>query len=82
MEAKVIEIQVCGGRLFNNLADACGNYLECLEDHTDREKIHFCIELPDGLTKSITIRQEGNKMVAYGDFDGLPNFLDYATQSQ
>lgn len=76
-KAIVKEIQVCGGHLFDKLADACIDYLECLE-YTDREKIHFAIKLPDGKTKCITIRQEDNQVVAYGDFEGLPGALEYA----
>lgn len=77
MKAIVKEIQVCGGHLFHNLAEACIDYLECLE-YTDREKIHFTVFLSNGKTRGITIRQEDNQVVAYGDFDGLPDALEYA----
>ena len=74
----VKEIQVCGGRLCTNLEDACQDYLKCLANGIDREKLHFTIILPDGKVKSITIRQGDGRVVAYGDFEGLPNALDYA----
>ena len=80
MIAKVEEIQVCGRRLFTNLEEACKDYLQCLEGGIDREKLHFTIILPTGKVKSITIRQEDEQVVAYGDFEGLPNALDYAKE--
>ena len=80
MVAKVKEIQVCGGRLFNNLEEACKNYLQCLSEGIDREKLHFTIILPNGKVKSVTIRQEDDQVVAYGDFEGLSNVLDYAKE--
>jgi len=63
----VKEIQVCGGRLFNNLEEACKDYLRCLEVGTDRKKFNFTIVLPNGEVKHITIKQENDQMVAYGD---------------
>ena len=81
MIANVDEIQVCGGRLFNNLEEACRDYLQCLKEGIDREKLRFTIILPTGKVKSITIRQEDEQVVAYGDFEGLPSFLDYAKES-
>lgn len=83
MVAKVKEIQVCGGHITHDLKDACASYLEVLEEGTDRKKLSFTIILPDGSVKSITIRQEGedfNNLVAYGDFEDLPNALDYAKE--
>ena len=41
-------------------------------------KVAFTITLPNGRTKHLTIRQETDCMIVYGDFDGLPSFLDYA----
>ena len=76
----VIQIQVCGGRLCPTLETACQEYLECLRNGVDREKLHFTIALPDGEVKAITIRQEHDRVVAYGDFEGLPNFLEYADE--
>ena len=76
--ARVKEIQVCGIRTFTNIVDACDDYLNCLEQGTDREKMNFLVELPDGQVKHITFRQEDDGIVAYGDFEGLPSFLDYA----
>ena len=80
MGAIVDEIQVCGGRLFNNLEKACIDYLKCLADGVDREKLNFRITLPNGDIKHITIRQEDDAIVAYGDFEGLPNAFDYARE--
>ena len=75
--ATVKEIQVCGYRIANNLREACQDYLRCLEEGTDREKIHFCILLANGEIKSITMRQDGDRVVAYGDFEGLPSILEW-----
>ena len=80
MVATVSEIQVCGGRLFNNLEEACRDYLQCLAEGIDREKLNFSIALPNGELKHITIRQEEKRVVAYGDFEGLPSFLEYARE--
>ena len=44
------------------------------------KKMHFTIKLPNGETKHITIRDEDGETVAYGDFEGLPSFLDYSRQ--
>lgn len=76
--ATVKGIQVCGGKIHNTLSDACLDYLECIIKGTDREKINFSITLSNGETKSITIRQEDDRVVAYGDFEGLPNALEWA----
>jgi len=76
--ATVKEIQVCGGKIHKTLSEACLNYLERVDIGTDREKIDFAILLANGETRHITIRQEDDKVVAYGDFDGLPNALEYA----
>lgn len=76
--ARVKEIQVCGGRLFTMLSDACLEYVQCIAQGIDREKINFSVVLPDGQTKHITFRQEGDGIVVYGDFEGLPSILDYA----
>lgn len=76
--ATVKEIQVCGGKICGNLYDACLEYLKCLEEGTDRAKINFCITLSTGEVKAITIRQEEDKVVAYGDFEGLPDSVEYA----
>lgn len=80
MKATVKEIQVCGGRLFATLEGACREYLDCLDQNIDREKLHFTVIMPDKSVKGITIRQEADGLVAYGDFDGLPNMLDYARE--
>lgn len=80
MKAIVTDIQVCGGRLFANLEEACKDYLQCLKDGVDREKLNFRIVLSSKEVKHITIRQEDNQLVAYGDFEGLPSMLDYAKE--
>ena len=81
MKAKVTEIQVGGVESADNLYSACLKYVD-MADSQDlpKAKINFTIELPDGKLKSITIRDEDNETVAYGDFEGLPNFLDYAKE--
>ena len=75
MKAIVKEIQVGGVTIVNSLFLACHQY--ACED-PPRPKINFTIELPDGEIKAITIRDEGDETVAYGDFEGLPSMLDYA----
>lgn len=76
--ARVKEIQVCGGRLFTMLSDACLDYIECISQGIDREKMNFSVILPDGQVKHITFRQEDDGIVVYGDFEGLPSMLDWA----
>ena len=80
MKAVVNQIQVCGRRLHKMLSDACLDYLKCIAEGTDREKMNFSITLPNGEIKHITIRQEDDEVVAYGDFEGLPNVLEYARE--
>jgi len=76
--AKVKEIQVCGGKLFYSLYDACQDYIECVDNGIDREKFNFSITLSSGEVKHITIRETDEGLVAYGDFEGLPNALEWA----
>ena len=77
----VTEMQICGLTLKDNLADAFREYLRLVDNNlTDREKINFSVRLPNGKTKSITIRQEEGVVVAYGDFEGLPDALEYAQE--
>jgi len=73
MIAKVLEIQVGGSKICRTLLSACLEYPNC-----PRTKMHFTIELPNGEHKAITIRDDADGVVAYGNFDGLPSFLDYA----
>ena len=80
--ATVNEIQVCGGKTYKMLSEACLDYLECIAEGTDREKISFSILLSNGETKHITIRQTDSKTIAYGDFAGLPNFLEWASEKE
>lgn len=76
--ATVKEIQVCGGKVFTSLLEACQEYVDQVKKGVDREKLHFAITLPGGKVKTITIRQEDDKVIAYGDFEGLPSFLEWA----
>ena len=83
MKAIVTEIQVGGGVCVNNLEQACADFMSMVRTTSDtgyRAKLNFAITLPNGETKHITIRDEDNETVAYGDFDGLPNVLDYAKE--
>jgi hypothetical protein len=78
-KAIVKEIQVGGYEVAHSLEVACGKYLDMLySGRPYRSKMIFVIELPNGETKQITIRDEDDEMVAYGDFEGLPDFLEYA----
>jgi DNA invertase Pin-like site-specific DNA recombinase len=74
MKAVVNEIQVNGGVIVHSLEEAITEY----HKNHDSFKLHFLITLPNGETKSITIRQEQSLTVAYGDFEGLPNFIEYS----
>jgi len=80
--ATVNEIQVCGRSLHKMLSEACLDYLECIARGTDREKINFSIILSNGEVKHITIRQEDDRVVAYGDFEGLPNVLEWVEKDR
>ena len=80
MKAIVQSIQVGGGKVVNSLQEAVAEYARMLQDEEfpALEKLHFAIELPSGEIKHITIRDEDSGTVAYGDFVGLPNSLEYA----
>ena len=81
MVAKIIDIQVGGGVIVNTLEEACREYLKMIDgQETYRAKLNFTIELSNKEIKCITIRDEDTGTVAYGDFDGLPGFLDYAQE--
>ncbi len=76
--AKVKQIQICGGDIRTMLSDACVSYLQALTHGTDREKLNFAITLDDGTTKQITFCQCDDGIEVYGNFEGMPNFLDWA----
>lgn len=77
--SKVTSIQVAGGAVVQTLEEACREYIK-LVDSTDivRTKINFAIRTKDGGKKYVTIRDEDNETIAYGDFEGLSSFFDYA----
>lgn len=79
MKAIVKEIQIGGYHVCTDLRKAFATYLTS-DTVAVRPKINFSILLPSGETRSITIREEGNETVVYGDFEGLPTFLDYAKE--
>lgn len=81
--AKVREIQICGGNIVKpekggTLADVCIDYIQALLQEVDRQKINFAIILDDGTTKTITFRQEDDSIHVYGDFEGMPDALEWA----
>lgn len=81
MEAIVREIQIGGGRIVDSLEAACREYIRMVDNSGEdgyRAKLCFILELPIGEVKQITIRDTDSQTVAYGDFGGLPSFLDYA----
>lgn len=81
MSAIVTQIQVAGGPIYTSLEKACVAFINMRANYDPMTtKIHFTIQLPNGETKTITIRDEDKKTVAYGDFEGLPSFLDYAKE--
>lgn len=78
---KVVEIQVGGVWVCHTLEEAVKEYQRMLNEVEGyRAKINFTIELPDGQVKSITIRDDDEETIAYGDFEGLPSFLDWANE--
>ena len=77
MKAIVKEIQVGGVWDAESLEDACLKYITL---KPNRSKIIFVIQLPNKEIKQITIRDEDAETVAYGDFKGLPSFLDYSKE--
>lgn len=76
--AYIKEIQVCGGKVVHSLYDACEEYIKCVGDGTDREKISFAILLDDDTAKHITIREWDDSIQAYGDFEGMPDAYEWA----
>ena len=76
--AKLREVQVCGCRVFDNLEEACSDYLHCLANDIDREKLNFAVELDDGTVKHITFRETEDGVEVYGDFEGMPDALEWA----
>ena len=76
--AKVREIQICGGEITDSLFNACLIYIDNVEEGIDREKLHFTIILDDNTLKSITFRQEDDGIHVYGDFEGMPDALEWA----
>jgi len=83
MKAVVASIQVGGVMDARNLEEACRKYIKMVDSSDEegyRAKIIFVIALPNGEVKQITIRDEDEETVAYGDFEGLPSFLDYAQE--
>jgi len=78
-KAVVKGIQFGGFVYCHTLEKACRGYSKYLNECKNlRTKMIFVIELPNGEIKQITIRDEDGKTVAYGDFEGLPSFLEYA----
>lgn len=81
MKAIVKEIQIGGGVCVTSLEEACKEFVKMISRSSDsgyRAKILFAIELPTGTVKVITIRDEDKQTVAYGNFEGLPDFLEYS----
>ena len=80
---EIIEIQIGGGHIVHSLEDACREYVKMIgSGESVRTKINFCIKDKEGNHKTITIRDEDDKTIAYGDFEGLQNFLEYAKEAK
>jgi len=75
-KAVVLSSQVGGWHECDTLQETCESYLAI--GAGGRDKICFVIQLDNGETRQITIRQEDNEMVAYGDFSELPSFIEYS----
>jgi hypothetical protein len=83
VKAIVKEIQVGGGHCVSSLEEACKEFMKMVSRSGEtgyRAKLNFTIKLPNGEIKYITIRDDDNETVAYGDFEGLPSFLDYSKE--
>ena len=76
--AKVREIQVCGGIICTTLEDTCRKYLSAVSQGVDREKLHFSIILDTGEGGEITFRDWDGSIEVYGDFNGMPDFLEWS----
>ena len=76
--AKVKDIQICGGEITTTLYDTCLKYIRAIDQGVDREKLHFTIALDDGSTKHITFRQMDDGIHVYGDFEVMPDFLEWS----
>ena len=77
MKAIVKVIRVSGIVTCHTLKEACD---VLVSEEFQRIKLSFLIRFPDGAFKTITIRDEDEETVAYGDFEGLPSFLDYVKE--
>ena len=77
MKAIVKEIQVGGIWTSWSLVEACRDFVN---RHPTRTKMIFVIELPNKEIRQITIRDEDDCTIAYGEFEGLPSMLDYAKE--
>ena len=76
---EVVSIQIGGAILANNLEDACREFVRSSQDYNLPFKIRFSIRTNDGV-KYITIRDDLNKTYAYGNFEGLQNFLEFSQE--
>jgi len=80
-KAKVVEIQVGGIECVGSLEEACEEFeRQAREFDMRRTKICFVIQLPNGVTKQITIRDEDGETFAYGNLGELPSMMDYARE--
>jgi len=79
--AKAEEIQVCGLDLYDRLYHACQDYIRRVDEGIDREKLNFAVKLDDGSTKHITFRETADGIEVYGDFEGMPDMLEWAKRS-
>jgi hypothetical protein len=74
--AIVTDIQVGGAMMCGSLEEACKEI-----KRGGSIKIHFSILLPNGAQRTITIRDEDDRTVVYGNlWEALPDFLDYAKE--
>ncbi len=80
MKVVVTEIQVGGGPLASTLEEAFTLYIFGLPSSAP-DKINFTVKLLTGEVKHITLRQENDQVIAYGDLEGLPSFLEYSKET-
>lgn len=76
---RVTSIQVGGGKIVGTLEEACREFIKLADaNELFRAKLNFAIKTKDGNVKQITIRDDDDETVAYGDFAGLLTMLEYA----
>ena len=75
--AKVKAIQTNGYHICYTLKNACQELLDPANENAP-EKMNIAVITLSGKVKHITLRQEDDGIYVYGDFEGMPDFVEYA----